>query len=334
MRLQLVFAGLFLALGAAAWAQQQGTNGGGTAAVACSQLPATTGNVTHPAGSCNNTIATSAVTDAMLSPSININTSGKIATTNATNSTSTTTGALTVTGGVGIGNALTIGGVVSIGPNFSSGSFNLGAADSGAIAVIAGGTRAIRFGADGTSAYWEAVDVTGVASFQPLVISGSTFTLRTGAGATTALSIDGSQNATLAANLTITNLATDATHTDRTVCQDTTSKTLFFGSGAAGICLGTSSLRFKTDVHALAPGLREVLALEPISFQYKPGYGGEGIKYGFAAEQVAEVIPELVGRDPEGRVNTVDWAGVVPVLVNAIRQQQREIAELREAIKR
>ena len=120
-------------------------------------------------------------------------------------------------------------------------------------------------------------------------------------------------------------IATDATHTDATVCVDTTSKLFFFGSGAAGICLGTSSLRFKTDVHPLAAGLPEVLALRAIDYRYKPGYGGEGVKYGFAAEQVAEVLPQLVGHDSEGQVNTVDWAGVVPVLVKAIQDLNRKV---------
>lgn len=135
-------------------------------------------------------------------------------------------------------------------------------------------------------------------------------------------------------NFILTGLLTDATHTDATVCRDTTSGALFFGSGAAGICLGTSSLRFKTNVATLAPGLDEVMGVRAIAYTYKPGYGGEGVKYGFAAEEVEPVLPELVGHDPEGRANTVDWAGMVPVLWHAVQQQQRRIADLEDALVR
>ena len=161
-------------------------------------------------------------------------------------------------------------------------------------------------------------------------------TLGVNAGATINWKISGATKGSLtAAALTSavpiinTGITTDATHTDTTVCQDTTTHEYLFGSGAAGICLGTSSLRFKTDVHPLKPGLAQITALEPIDYRYKPGYGGEGVKYGFAAEQVAEVMPELVGLDKEGRPNSVDWAGVVPVLVKAIQEQQAEIAALK-----
>ncbi len=125
------------------------------------------------------------------------------------------------------------------------------------------------------------------------------------------------------------NIATDATHTDATVCEDTTTHALYFGSGTAGICLGTSSLRFKWDVRDLRPGLAEVLATRPIAYRYRSGYGGEGVKYGFAAEEVEKTLPELVGHDAEGLPNAVDWAGAVPVLWHALQEQQREIEALK-----
>lgn len=138
-------------------------------------------------------------------------------------------------------------------------------------------------------------------------------------------------NQTLSGAIINTGITTDSTHTDATVCEDTTSHQYYFGSGASGICLGTSSLRFKHDVRPLAAGLDAVLALDPIVYRYNKGVGADPDKdlYGFAAEQVNTVLPQLVGLDVNGRPNSVDWAGIVPVLVRAIQDQQHEIDELK-----
>lgn len=128
-----------------------------------------------------------------------------------------------------------------------------------------------------------------------------------------------------------TGITSDATHTDATICEDTTTHQFYFGSGAAGICLGTSSLRYKTDVASLDRGLADVMRTETISYHYRPGYGDPSrLLYGFAAEQMEQVMPELVGHDGDGLPNSVDWAGIVPVLVRAIQQQQLEIKQLRD----
>jgi hypothetical protein len=126
---------------------------------------------------------------------------------------------------------------------------------------------------------------------------------------------------------------TDATHTTATVCEDTTSHAIFFGSGAAGICAGTSSLRFKHDVIPLEAGLKEVLALEPIRYKLNADHGDPDHElYGFSAEQGGTVLPVLMGSDPEGRPNSFDHVGVIPVLVKAIQEQQAQIEELKRQL--
>lgn len=128
-------------------------------------------------------------------------------------------------------------------------------------------------------------------------------------------------------------LATDATKTDATVCVDTTTGQLYKGSGAVGICLGTSSARYKTNIRPLEPGLLEILALNPVRY-YTDAQHGDPKKplYGFTAEQGGSVLPELMGKDAEGRPNTFDYLGVVPVLVKAIQEQQAQIAALTKRI--
>lgn len=131
------------------------------------------------------------------------------------------------------------------------------------------------------------------------------------------------------------NLATDATHTDNTVCWDTGTGQLYKGSGAAGICLGTSSLRFKNSIQPLPSMLDKVASLKPSTYRFNKGYGDDGARemYGFIAEDVVTVLPDLVGRDVGGKPNSVDWAGLVPVLVKALQEQQAEIASIRGKLK-
>lgn len=123
----------------------------------------------------------------------------------------------------------------------------------------------------------------------------------------------------------VNQIASDATHTDNTVCEDDTTHGLYSGSGTAGICLGTSSARFKHDIDPLAEGLQQIMGLKPVSYHYNKGYGDPNRKlYGFLAEDVAHDMPELVSHDAQGKPNAMDYMGVVPVLVNAVKQLQAE----------
>ena len=55
----------------------------------------------------------------------------------------------------------------------------------------------------------------------------------------------------------------------------------------------------------------------------------EGTHYGCIAQEVEEVLPEVVGEGPDGD-KTVAYAEIVPVLIESIKAQQRQI-ELLEA---
>lgn len=135
------------------------------------------------------------------------------------------------------------------------------------------------------------------------------------------------------ASILMTNLASDAAHTDATVCVDSSNGTLYKGSGAVGICLGTSSARYKRDIIEESDGLAQVSALRPVTYHYIDGYGDNGARrlHGFLAEDMDRVLPSLVDRDREGRPNAIDWAGLVPVMVNAIKQLKAEVDDLRKA---
>lgn len=148
-------------------------------------------------------------------------------------------------------------------------------------------------------------------------------------GGTNALTINKAQLVSLPA------ISSDATHTDATVCEDTTTHALFSGSGTSGVCLGTSSIRFKRDVKPLNVGLNEILALSPKKFFFKKGWGDNGAKehYGLIAEDAIKTDGHLVGLDKGGKPNSVDLVALVPVLVRAIQEQQAEIDHLKAKLR-
>lgn len=146
-------------------------------------------------------------------------------------------------------------------------------------------------------------------------------------GTTAAITVSATQLVALPA------ISSDATHTDATLCEDSTTHALYSGSGTLGICLGLSRKDAKAGIIPLVAGLSQVLALAPKSYFYKPGHGFDPKKqyYGFLAEDVVNVLPKLVPLDAKGKPQTVDILGMVPVLVRAMQEQQAEIISLREA---
>jgi len=136
---------------------------------------------------------------------------------------------------------------------------------------------------------------------------------------------------TITGALTLGGLASDTGQTaTATVCEDTTTHVTYFGSGAAGICKGTSSRRFKHDIEDLKVGLNEILGLRPTSYYLNPDRGDPTKKiYGFIAEESVKPLPELVGYDSDGRITSFDLVGVVPVLVKAVQELQNEIDALK-----
>jgi hypothetical protein len=159
--------------------------------------------------------------------------------------------------------------------------------------------------------------------------SGSTTGLGSSANGTLNLIAGGVKMMAISTTITLPELGTDATLTTRTVCQDTTSEIIYFGSGTLGICLGTSSARYKHDIAPLSMGLREVMALKPVKYRLNKDKGDPNKDlYGFIAEDMAKVTPKLVGYDKQGRPDSADYVGIIPILVNAVQSVSKLVALL------
>ena len=54
-------------------------------------------------------------------------------------------------------------------------------------------------------------------------------------------------------------------------------------------------------------------------------------KIGVLAQEIQEIFPELVSKD-NNEMLAVNYQGLVPVLINAMKEQQSEIDELKEMV--
>jgi len=95
----------------------------------------------------------------------------------------------------------------------------------------------------------------------------------------------------------------------------------------------TSDERTKQDIVGLNYGLNEVLALRPVSYNWK--YDPAQHKIGLIAQEVQELIPEVihVGDDEEALLG-LNYAELVPVLIKAVQEQQEQIEELKALLEK
>jgi Chaperone of endosialidase len=93
----------------------------------------------------------------------------------------------------------------------------------------------------------------------------------------------------------------------------------------------SSSMRYKTDAQSYTSGLEVISRLRPISFRWREQ--GER-DLGLAAEEVAAVEPLLVTQNAEGEVEGVKYRQINVVLINAVKEQQRQIEQLQSQVAR
>jgi Chaperone of endosialidase len=102
-------------------------------------------------------------------------------------------------------------------------------------------------------------------------------------------------------------------------------------TGKLGVA--TSSARFKQNIKPMDKASEAILALKPVSFRYKKEIDQDSTQqFGLIAEEVEKVNPQLVGRDENGRVNTVRYDAVNAMLLNEFLKEHRNVAEQQSTI--
>ncbi|HEV2835699.1 MAG TPA: tail fiber domain-containing protein [Pyrinomonadaceae bacterium] len=98
-----------------------------------------------------------------------------------------------------------------------------------------------------------------------------------------------------------------------------------------------SDARLKNIRGTFSSGLKAVMQLQPVRYEYRPnnalGITPNGEHIGFAAQAVQKVIPEAVTANAEGYL-MVNSDPIIWTMLNAIKEQQKEIQELRQEVRR
>jgi len=94
-----------------------------------------------------------------------------------------------------------------------------------------------------------------------------------------------------------------------------------------------SDINLKENIKPLEGALEKVMKLQGVSFTWKEDTDANkmvGIKddIGFIAQEVQEVIPDLVRKNDNGLLSLRD-KGITALLVEAIKEQQKQINELK-----
>jgi hypothetical protein len=93
-----------------------------------------------------------------------------------------------------------------------------------------------------------------------------------------------------------------------------------------GTLTENSSIRYKKDVETISYGLDKVLQLRGVTYVKKENNVKE---MGVIAEEIAEILPDVVLYDSEGKVDSVSYGRITAVLIEAIKDLKKEINELK-----
>jgi hypothetical protein len=115
-----------------------------------------------------------------------------------------------------------------------------------------------------------------------------------------------------------------------------------------------SDVRLKKEIKPLLGGLKQLMSLNTYSYKYinqqdkvigsdslnvnilkkrlpTTNEVSDKVQFGFLAQDVQKIFPELVVADEHGLLS-VDYDGLIPVLLNAVKEQNARIEKLEELI--
>ncbi|MBL7738111.1 MAG: tail fiber domain-containing protein [Chitinophagaceae bacterium] len=101
------------------------------------------------------------------------------------------------------------------------------------------------------------------------------------------------------------------------------------GNGNAvlmGTLTQTSDVRLKINIHRLQNPIRQLMKLNGYTYNWKDNYRDQELQIGLLAQEVEKVYPQLVKENEKGELS-VNYISLMPVLLEAIKEQQKQIDE-------
>jgi hypothetical protein len=94
-----------------------------------------------------------------------------------------------------------------------------------------------------------------------------------------------------------------------------------------------SSRRYKHDIKPMDKASEVLYTLKPVSFRYHKEYDvTQTVAFGLIAEEVAEVNPDLVGRNPEGQPESVRYEQINAMLLNEFLKEHGKVEKLEATV--
>ena len=89
----------------------------------------------------------------------------------------------------------------------------------------------------------------------------------------------------------------------------------------------TSDVKLKENIHSIKDPLDKVMKINGVGFRWKEN---KNESIGVIAQDIEEIIPEVVKMS--GDMKTVNYNGLIGVLIEAVKEQQHQIEELKKQI--
>ena len=105
-----------------------------------------------------------------------------------------------------------------------------------------------------------------------------------------------------------------------------------------GFSTALSDRKFKENIITIGSGLDKILQLRGVEFDWKGDYKHKGHDIGFIAQEVETVdgldsiVKEVDGWEEGDKIKTVSYDKVIPLLVEAVKEQQKQRDEMEDRI--
>lgn len=126
-----------------------------------------------------------------------------------------------------------------------------------------------------------------------------------------------------------------ASHYDQVVFYNTQTNT--FNSLQVKNIYNQSDARDKINIQTLNQSLNLISQLKPVRYDFKNKnaessakfrLGGAGKEIGLLAQDVEQVLPDIVMTDPDGK-KLINYTAIIPILIDAVKELKAELEELK-----
>ena len=95
-----------------------------------------------------------------------------------------------------------------------------------------------------------------------------------------------------------------------------------------------SESTLKEDIRPIGSPLEKLKQLHGYTYDYKETSGlDNGLRHaGVLAQEVEQVVPEAVSQSPQGDFKTVNYDALIPLLIEAMKEQQTQIEKQQQQL--